>query len=719
MDDNASYGAPTPDDETIPAPFNGDARQTDGADEDLLDWFQEQYRQAQDHSHEWRIESRQAYDFYSGTQWSQEDAAILKEQLRPIITFNRVGPMVDIVVGLEAGNQQETQYIPRQVGQQAVNDLLTSAAKFFRDECDAGDEESDAFWDCVVTGMGWTESRLDFDEDADGKFKIDRLDPMEMYWDPSAKKRNLSDARYFCRVMDLPLSEARELAANGATDDELHAGWAEDTAANSKEPHDAQAAPFYRNDQSGQIDKERMRCRLVEFQWWQLDVHWRFVDPFTGELKTVSDADWDRLLDRLSRLGMQSPQAMRVRLRRYRRALVGAKVLRVWEGPAKGGFTWKCITAKRDRNKNLWYGIVKAMIDPQLWANKFFSQSLHILNTGAKGGIMAEEDAFEDFDDAQEEWADPAAIVKVSKGALSGGAIQERPQNPMPPALDRLLQLAISSIRDTTGINVELLGLVEKDQPGILEHMRKQAGMTVLASLFNSLRRYRKEQGRLTLYFITTFLSDGRLIRIGGPEEIQYVRLVHQPDVVEYDVIVDETPTSPNMKEQTWAILTQMMPFLTKLPVPPQVYLELLKYSPLPATVVAKVAAIIGQQQPPPNPALIKAQSSAALDQAKAMLFQAQAKTAGLEAQGEQTRLQAENAKTVLEAHRFAADNEERRANIESKRAAAIASLVKAGTTVHDAKTDRILAVVDLLDKLMPDQDDGPAPMAQGTQTVQ
>ena len=42
-----------------------------------------------------------------------------------------------------------------------------------------------------------------------------------------------------------------------------------------------------------------------------------------------------------------------------------------------------------------------------------------------------------------------------------------------------LMQFAITSIRDCTGINLELLGQKDINQPGILEAQRKQAGMTV------------------------------------------------------------------------------------------------------------------------------------------------------------------------------------------------------------------------------------------------
>src|SRR6202000_2154744 len=112
---------------------------------------------------------------------------------------------------------------------------------------------------------------------------------------------------------------------------------------------------------------------------------------------------------------------------------------------------------------------------------------------------------------------------------------------------------------------------------------------------------------------IQEYIADGRLIRIGGPEQYQYVELVHEPGLIEYDVIVDDAPTSTNMKEKGWGALMQLFPMLRGLPIPPQFYINALKYSPTPASFVSGAQKILSEP-----PALNPAQTSQAdLNQAK------------------------------------------------------------------------------------------------------
>ena len=52
------------------------------------------------------------------------------------------------------------------------------------------------------------------------------------------------------------------------------------------------------------------------------------------------------------------------------------------------------------------------MRDPQMWANKMLSNALHIANTTAKGGIIAEKNAFDDRGQAENSFTQPLAKPK-------------------------------------------------------------------------------------------------------------------------------------------------------------------------------------------------------------------------------------------------------------------------------------------------------------------
>src|SRR5262249_8372785 len=145
-------------------------------------WF----RDDREHSADWRAAAREDFDFVAGHQWSEEGGRGLREQMRPGINLNRIAPTAEGVPGIEIGNRRSVRYIPRSSGDAKPDEILSAAAAWARDGADAEDEETDAFFDVIVCGMGWVDTRLSFEDDPEGKIVAERIDPLEMFWDGSA-----------------------------------------------------------------------------------------------------------------------------------------------------------------------------------------------------------------------------------------------------------------------------------------------------------------------------------------------------------------------------------------------------------------------------------------------------------------------------------------------------------------------------------------------------
>jgi hypothetical protein len=102
----------------------------------------------------WYTEARRMYEVREGRHWTDTERTELIGTGRQPVVFNRVGPIVDSICGMEVNNRQETKYLPRSEGDAEVDEKLTSLADWARDEAQAEDEESEAFRDMVTCGRG-------------------------------------------------------------------------------------------------------------------------------------------------------------------------------------------------------------------------------------------------------------------------------------------------------------------------------------------------------------------------------------------------------------------------------------------------------------------------------------------------------------------------------------------------------------------------------------
>lgn len=601
------------------------------SDEELIERIKRNYKDAEEATSDWRAEARELYDMIAGHQWSEEDRLKLMEELRPVTTFNLTAKFVDSLCGVQVNNRQEIKFFPREVGDQGVNELLTNAADWARDECDAEDEESDAFMDLVLTGVGCVELFLDMDNNPMGDIAIQRRDPLECFWDAHATRRNVRDTRWRMRIKPMPKEEIVDRWGE-ETYDELVGNMGFEASPFESEVHHSNENHLYEHDPFDKVTEKTVP--VCHYQWFSRDDMWVVKTQF-GERK-FTPYQWRKIQEVLKRQNVMY-SAKKERHKRYYQAFVaGDVVLEKTESPYQDGWTIHVLTGKRDRNKNNWIGVGRAIRDPQMWANKFFSNILHTINTNSKGGVILEEGAVSDPQKFESDWAKPDAVHYVEDGAISEGRIQEKRPSEYPQGMGNLMEFAINSMPQVSGISLELLGMTDRFQPGVVEAQRKQAAMAVVAWAFDALRRYYKDAGRQLGYYIREYVADGRLARVTTPEGQKYIPLLREEMTMEFDVVVDESPTSVNMKERVWGVLEQLLPQLMKMgaPIPP----EVLDYSPLPADLAQswkKMMMQASQQQqdsPEAQMAMRDKEAEIGVKESKKVLQLSQANKASAEA---------------------------------------------------------------------------------------
>ena len=317
-------------------------------EDELIKKFKRDVKNAENLLKDWRKEAMLCYEFVAGHQFTDEEKSILEEQLRPCITFNRIDPVVSSVAGYQINNQYDIKYLPRQMGKAQHDEKYTAAAKWADDECDAVDEISDGFWDCLVTGMGWTETRMDYDDEPEGQIKTaDRIPVLEMGWDVNANKRNLLDGKFVYRCKWWDRSDATEKWPEiKSIDFDLNTLRAKDIGSQT---HDATNAWKYQNDVSRWSDREEDQVLIFQYQYYEMVPVYLIGDPQSGKVIELDSSKFSKLKPRLDEMGVRYTKQSK---KKFKQAFfLGEHLLEDGDCPCDDSFTLLCVTGKRDESK--------------------------------------------------------------------------------------------------------------------------------------------------------------------------------------------------------------------------------------------------------------------------------------------------------------------------------------------------------------------------------
>jgi hypothetical protein len=567
----------------------------------------------------WQQEARDDFKFRDGDQWTDEEKAILEEELRPVLTFNLTKSSIDLIMGMNEDNRIVHRASPTEPTDAFLCEVLNDLSDYTKETESFEEEEDGALESSSICGRGWV--GIDFQPDPQrfGDIKMSEIDiPVhEVHYDPASRRPNLDDAGYLVWDRWLPQTDFKirfpkvgpkrieELMENNHT----WTGSSDPMSDDGIPISDPEETDFER-EMEGDInffDKHENMLRLVHMEYWEYYKRYYAFNPEMGDFIELDEAPSTEVKAAFLE---EFEEEMTVEIMYDKRVkwlqFIGDQILFDDISPMPfPGFSVVPTFAYRDVSKRSQnhFGLVRLIKDPQREVNKRWSQALNMLNQQVQPGVYAETDAFVDERQALQSMKVAGDITWVNAGALTGGKLKERTVPTFPNAPMQMEQFSQDIMKKITGINPDLMGEDRgRQEPGVVVRMRQQQGMTLLKPLFRNFNFMKKELFKRQLAIIMTYMPDRQIIKILGQNEryqideqgvitdmmseqkdersgeVFYTRQANLRDVrsLEYNVVAEESPGNMSKRMMELQALLEMQ---ERIPVPPEQIIDKMEIS--------------------------------------------------------------------------------------------------------------------------------------------
>lgn len=549
--------------------------------------------------------------FYAGDTMSYQDKIgfidAQGQRKRAMVQFNKVKPNVDAVSGFMSQNRQQAKYLAR-INQEPVQQLFSrysnSLKDYVRENQNADQIESQQDHDMLIGGYGATDTDMSYiagnaTKDPNGEILKVRLDPRCVGWDPTAKAKNLTESRWAYYWEDYDIDEALDLFMD--SDEEDFEAITESPAETSYQynPYGGRYDKIREQISVEWVNEQEKRVRVYNYQWFEYETFYRAKNPlflssdpyvvsrFQMELELISheiettrkENDYGDMFDfdyRQETLTFDAetkaklvkafgtaikPHAFK-RKAFYTCVISGSHVFTCFRSIHQQAFSIQFKTGFFDANRRIWIGMVNSMMEPAKYYNKALTEFMFTIASNSKGGVMVERTAIEDVADFEKKYAKTDAVIVVNDGALTKCQIQPKDKPLTDSGLSNLIQLTDAAISDTSGVDPSFLGSAEnKQETGILFKRRIRQIISTMANYMDSVTLYAKCDARLLLDFLRVWATnnDGEIFRIIGQDgKDQYAQISADKFAAQYDVTIQEAPQTPEDKEETATLISDM-----------------------------------------------------------------------------------------------------------------------------------------------------------------
>lgn len=531
------------------------------------------FRRAFDNGHSEFIEKADRFDaFYAGEQWAEEDIRRLEASRRPALTLNMILPTINTVMGEQSTTRVDISFKPRTSGDQETADVLAKVALQVQDRNRLDWVESEVFQDGLITGRGFFDIRLDFEDDLRGEVRVMARDPREVVLDPEAKEYDPKTWKSVYTQTWMTLEDIKRLYGKDKANELQFLADAGSHFGRDSMQFDSKPMTFGNIDVDSvdtEVDNRAIRgVRVVECQHKQLAQMRYFVDYRTGDMSPIPES-WDdqKILAMQQQFGLGIIKRMGERIRW---TITADHVLLYDDWSIYDDFTVVPYFPYFRRGRP--FGMVENLISAQEQLNKTASQELHIVNTTANSGWTVEDGTLTNMDEHElaDRGAETGLVLVHARGSNPPQKIQP---NQIPTGLDRIGQKAAMNLRSISGVNDGMLGDTSAEISGVALQQKQARGQIQIQVPLDNLAKTRHILAERMLRLIQKFYTEERVVRIVNDmlpgeqaKEQQFVVNEMSPDgailndltIGTYDVVISTQPNRDNFDESQFAEAVQL-----------------------------------------------------------------------------------------------------------------------------------------------------------------
>ena len=527
-----------------------------------------------------RAKKNERYYLGAGEQWETELKEELADQGRPWLEANLVKSTIDTIAGYQTQSRLDIAYKPRETDDQDLSDVLSKVSMHVLDQNMYPWTESEVFQDGMIQSRGYFDVRMDFDDNMYGNIKITSKDSLDIIPDPDGKTydpdgwADVTETKWMS-VDDIELYYGRKksLAVLKTQPDEQDFGDLDEGEERNKFAHGWSGF-------SWTYDENRVpHVRVIERQWWKLQMREYLMDNRTGDLRPVPQEMTDKEKKELENTGEFT--LVKRMAKRVRWTVCTQDTILHDDWSPYDHFTIIPYFPYFRRGRTI--GIVDNMISMQEMLNKTLSQIQHVINTTANSGWLIEENSLVNMEPEELETygGTSGLIVEYRSGREKPEKIQH---NQIPTGLDSMANKAVDLISLISGVSDIFQGQKGNEVTGVAIQSRVQQNAVGLAAPIDNLFRTRHMLAKRILELVQNFYTEERIFVItvpnpetGMPENQQVV--INQPqyedDIVKYmndttqgsyDVIISDVPDQVSFQNAQFNQLIEMRKFGIEVP---------------------------------------------------------------------------------------------------------------------------------------------------------